>query len=237
MITRRRATVAAVTVASAALAVLGVSGNALASNAATSHVKPAVATQIKACYKTSGSLPALDHIATAKACPSGDTSLTWNTRGPQGAQGAQGPQGPAGVAVGTSGTSGTSVVLDQASTLTPVLSATAVPDAGTYYVNASVMLVVAQGDTVACVLGVNGAPTGPFATVGPVSNQTYETLPLNQMMSLSAGNVPTVYCTGYASNVNTLFYDGGITATLINSATGNAKQAAQPRHALPPRIK
>src|ERR1700733_7184120 len=108
MITRRRATVAAVTVASAALAVLGISGNALASNAAaTSHVKPA-ASQIKACYKTSGSLPALDHIATSKACPSGDTSLSWNTRGPQG------PQGPAGVSVGTSRTSGTSVLLDQA---------------------------------------------------------------------------------------------------------------------------
>ena len=230
MLTRRRATVAAVTVASAALAVLGVSGNALASNAAASHAKPAVASQIKACYKTSGSLPALDHIAASKACPTGDTSLSWNKAGPQG------PPGPAGVSVGTSGTSGTAVVLDQASTLAPVLAASAVPDTGTYYVNASVMLIVAQGDSVACVLGVNGAPVGAFATVGPVANQTYETLPLSQMMSLAAGSVPTVYCTGYTANAVTSFYDGGITAMLINSATGNVKQAAAPRHALPPRL-
>ena len=232
MITRRRATVAAVTVASAALAVLGVSGgSALASNAAaTSHVKPAVASQIKACYKTTGSLPALDHIATSKACPSGDTSLTWNKAGPQG------PPGPAGVSVGTSGTSGTAVVLDQASTLIPVLSASAVPDTGTYYVNASVMLVVAQGDTVTCILDVNGSGVGAFTTVGPVANQTYETLPLSQMVSLAAGSVPTIACSGYTSNAATSFYDGGITATLINSASGNVKQAAQPRHVLPPRL-
>jgi hypothetical protein len=229
MIIRRRARVAAVTVASAALAVLGVGGNALASSAA-GHVKPAVASQIKACYKTSGSLPPLDHIATSKTCPSGDTSLTWNTRGPQGLQ------GPAGVSVGTSGTSATSVVLDQGSTLAPVLSASAVPDTGTYYVNASVMLVVAQGDTVTCIFGVNGSDVGAFTTVGPAANQTYDTLPLSQMVSLNAGSVPTIYCTDYTSNAATSFYDGGITATLINSATGNVKQAAEPRHVLPPRL-
>ena len=87
------------------------------------------------------------------------------------------------------------------------------------------MLVLGQGDTVACILGVNNAYQGAFATVGPVANQTYETLPLDQNIVLAAGEMATVYCTGYTGNANTLFFDGGITATLINSASGNAPAA------------
>jgi hypothetical protein len=222
MITRRWLGVSAVTATCAAFALLGIGGDALAGSTATPG-------QIKACYKTGVTLPPLTHIGTSAACPTGDNSLVWNKVGPQG------PPGPAGVSVGSSGVSGTSIVLDQAQTLTPVLSSAAVPTGGTYYVNASVMLVVAQGDTVACILDNGGSYTGAFATVGPVANQTYETLPLTGMMNLSAGAAPAVACADYTANANTSFYDGGITATLINSATGNLAPATRVRPSLPPR--
>ena len=221
MSTRRRLSVTTVTVSCAALAVLGVGSGALASNLTTSG-------QIKACYKTGATLPPLTHVATSGKCPTGNSALTWNKVG---------PQGPAGVSAGTSGTSGTSVVLNQAQVLVPVLSAAAAPAGGTYYVNASVMLVVAQGDTVTCVVAVNGATTGPFATLGPAANQTYETIPLSEAVSLQAGQAPEVECTDYTANSGTSFYDGGITSVLINSATGtSAAHANAPHHALPPRI-
>ncbi len=232
MSTRRRLSVTAVTVSCAALAVLGVGSGALASNLTTSG-------QIKACYKTGATLPPLDHIATTGSCPTGDSSLTWNKVGPQGpvgpqgSVGPQGPQGPAGLAVGISGTSSTSVALNQAQVLAPVLSTAAAPATGTYYVNASVMLVVAQGDTVACILGDNNGTQGAFATVGPAANQTYETLPLSQAISVNAGDSVKVECSGYTANNGTLFYDGGITGTLINSATGNALKASPMQRTLP----
>ena len=197
-------------------------GGALASNVAAPS-------QIKACYKTGATLPPLTHIATSGKCPTGNSALIWNQAGPRG--------GPAGVSVGTSGTSSTSVLLNGAQVLVPVLSAAAAPASGTYYVNASVMLVVAQGDTVTCILAVNGATTGPFATVGPVANQTYETIPLSEAVSLQAGQAPQVECTGYTANPATSFYDGGITSVLINSATGNsAAHANASHHTLPPRF-
>ena len=83
MTNRRRLGIAAVTVTSAALAILGVGGGALASNVAAPG-------QIKACYKTGTTLPPLTHIATSGKCPTGNSTLIWNKVG---------PQGPAGVSV------------------------------------------------------------------------------------------------------------------------------------------
>lgn len=222
--------------ATLALCALGAGTSALASNT-TSHpagntTPSTTSNQVKACYKKSTTLPSLDHVA--GACPAGYSSLTWNKTG---------PQGPAGMSAGAAGTSGTSVVLDQAEDLAPVLSASAAPDSGTYYITASVMLVVAQGDTVTCILD-NGAQTfGAFATVGPVANQTYETLPVSGEASISQGTVLQVLCADYTSNSATSFYNGAITSVLISnpsggpsgSPSGSADHTATARH-LPPRV-
>jgi hypothetical protein len=148
----------------------------------------------------------------------------WALLASRGAAGAPGTPGPAGISTGVSAESGTSVALDQAQTLTPVLTAPAVATGGQYYVSASMMLVVGSGDTVTCITAVNGASAGVFATVGPVPNQTYETLPLAVTLSVPAGAVISVTCSDYTSNTNTSFYDGGITATQITS--DNAPAAA-----------
>jgi len=76
--------------------------------------------------------------------------------------------------------------------------------------------------------------------VGPVANQTYETLPLSGAIGTSAGDSPQVLCADYTSNNATSFYDGGITSVLINSPTGNATAHGvklRPLHqSLPPHL-
>ena len=227
MNTRRWLSVAAVTIASATLALAGVGSDALASNTATTGT-------IKACYKTGTALVPLNHVGNSVACPTGDSALTWNKVGPQGPPG---PPGPAGVSQGISTSSNTSVPLNQGNTLVQVLTITPVPTSGTYYLNASIMLTVGAGDGVACVWAENGTEVGTFATVGDVPNLSYQTVPLSGSLYLPAGTNLQVLCSDYNSVSQTSFYNGAITGVLINSPAGNAKQAAAPvRHGLPPRL-
>jgi hypothetical protein len=229
----------------AAMAVLSTGGHAQASQIAAQPAGQASNAAIKACYQTSASPSTLKHVPSSAKCPSGYSSLTWNQVGPKGATGpkgptgppgATGPQGPAGISMGTSGSSTTSVPLDQAAVLTPVMSAAVAPASGTYYVSASVQLIVGQGDTVTCILYDNGVQ-GSFATVGPVASASYETIPLTAAMTISAGDKPAVYCADYTSSTGTSFYDGGITGTLITSAAGNSPRAGAGEHRVkPPRL-
>ena len=221
MNTRRWLSVAAVTIASATLALVGVGSDALASNTATTGT-------IKACYKTGTALVPLNHVGNSVACPKGDSSLTWNKAG---------PPGPAGVSQGISTSSSTSVPLNQGNTLVQVMTITPVPTSGTYYLNASIMLTVGAGDGVACVWSENGTEVGTFATVGDVPNLSYQTVSLTGSLYLPAGTNLQVLCSDYNSVPQTSFYNGAITGVLINSPAGNAKPAATPvRHGLPPKL-
>ena len=221
MNTRRWFSVAAVTVASAALVLTGVGSGALASNTAATGT-------IKACYKTGTALVPLSHVGNSVKCPTGDTTLTWNKAG---------PPGPAGVSQGISTSSSTNVPLNQGNTLVQVMTITPVPTSGTYYLNASIMLTVGAGDGVACVWSENGTEVGTFATVGDVPNLSYQTVPLSGSLYLSAGTNLQVLCSDYNSVPQTSFYNGAITGVLINSPAGNAKQAATPvLHGLPPKL-
>ena len=165
------------------------------------------------------------YIAVAKSTGSAPPGAAWALLASKGDTGAPGAPGQPGISTGDSAVSGVAVTLNQAQTLLTVMTTPAVVTGGQYYVNASIMLVVAQADTVACTAEVNGLGVGPFATVGPAANQSYETIPLAVSIAVPAGGVISVACTGYASNPTTEFYDGGITATLINS--DNPSAAAQ----------
>ena len=220
MNTRRWLSVAAVTVTSATLALVGVGSDALASNTATGT--------IKACYKTGTAPVPLSHVGGSVACPTGDSTLTWNQVG---------PQGPPGVSKGISASSSTNVPLNQGNTLVQVMTITPVPTSGTYYLNASIMLTVGAGDGVACVWSENGTEVGTFATVGDVPNLSYQTVSLTGSLYLPAGTNLQVLCSDYNSVPQTSFYNGAITGVLINSPAGNAKQAATPvLHGLPPKL-
>ena len=221
MNTRRWLSVAAVTVTSATLALVGVGSDAMASNTATTGT-------IKACYKTGTAPVPLNHVGNSVACPTGDSALTWNQVG---------PQGPPGVSKGISTSSSTNVPLNQGNTLVQVMTITPVPTSGTYYLNASIMLTVGAGDGVACVWSENGTEVGTFATVGDVPNLSYQTVSLTGSLYLPAGTNLQVLCSDYNSVAQTSFYNGAITGVLINSPAGNAKQAATPvLHGLPPQL-
>lgn len=221
MTSRRRLRVSVITASCAALAVLGAGSGAMASTHATTT------SQIKACYKTSGSLPPLDHIATTGKCPAGDSTVTWNKVG---------PRGPAGTSEGISVSSTTGVALNTGvNNFVPVMTTPPAPAAGTYYVNATVMAYIGQGDGVDCIFGDAQGFPGIFADVDPVANSTFETLPLNQAVPLTAGESLQVYCGDYTANGSTAFYDGAVTGTLISSATGNvAEPNLATRHPLSP---
>lgn len=224
MNTRRRLSMAAISMVTATLGLVGVGSGALASNTAATGT-------IKACYKTGTALVPLNHVGNSVACPPGDSALTWNKTGPQG------PPGPAGVSQGISTSSNTSIPLNQGNTLVQVLTITPVPTSGTYYLNASIMLTVGAGDGVACVWGENGTEAGTFATVGDVPNLSYQTVPLSASLYLPAGTDLQVLCSDYNSVSQTSFYNGAITGVLINSPSGNAKPATTPiRHGLPPKL-
>jgi hypothetical protein len=133
-------------------------------------------------------------------------------------------------------------------TLTTVMTTPAATTAGQYYLNASIMLQVDQGDTIACIAAVNGAKTGEYTTVGPVATapksgssppaddaQSYETLPLAADVDVPAGGRISIECAGYvvptSPTPSSSFYDGAITATLINSdnpAAGTARAGSPP---------
>jgi len=235
----------AVAAACALVAVLGAGSDALASNTARhprSH--PAAATTtIKACYQKGQPLATMKRVASTAACPSGYTSLTWNQQGPAGpqgktgaqgktgSQGATGPQGPAGVSAGVSGTSSTAGSLTTSPTFGSVLATAPVPTSGTYYVNASVLVSVAAGDTVACVLADNsGTHIGPFAIVGPAPSSIDDTLPLTFALPLSAGQSAVAFCADSTSGSATTFNDGSITATLISQAAGSTPRNGTASH-------
>lgn len=220
----------AVVAACAVAGALTAGGNALASSVASRPAAQATSSAIKACYQKNVSLPVVKHIAASAACPSGYSSLTWNQQGPAGPQGATGAKGatgatgktgPAGLSVGVSVSAPTQVVLDHAQDLSPVMAAQAVPQSGDYFVNASVQLLINTGDLVACILGQGGADQDEYATAGPFPTQSYATIPLTGLMQLSAGQQPTVYCTDYNSDSATEFYDGDMTATLMNTVSGD----------------
>src|SRR5690348_15184661 len=116
MNTRRWLNVAAVTVAAATLADVGVGSDALASHAAATDT-------IKARHRTATALAPLSHVSSSVKCPTGDSALTWNKVG---RQGPPGPPGPAGVSQGISTSSNTSVPLNQGNTLVQVLTITPV---------------------------------------------------------------------------------------------------------------
>lgn len=221
MITRRRLSVAAITASCAAIALLGAGSGAMASSNPA-----ATAGQTKACYKNGASLPPLDHIATTGTCPTGDSSLSWNKTG---------PQGPAGISTGISASSATGMGLNTGvNNFIQVLTTAPAPVSGTYYVDAMIMAYVAQGDGVDCILSAPGL-SGIFADDYPVANSGFQTLPLNQAVPLAAGQSVQVACGDYTANSGTSFYDGSMTGTLINSATGNAaKPNLATRHPLSP---
>lgn len=112
---------------------------------------------IHGCYDSGGNVKVIDTSVTS-ACPKGYTTLNWNYQGPQGQKGdagATGAQGPAGISVGVSGSSSTEVAMLSPAAYEAVTTSPAAPQAGDYYVNASITGLTADPDVLSCGFGEN----------------------------------------------------------------------------------
>jgi hypothetical protein len=252
---RRMGTTGAVAVAAVAV-VAGGGGVALAS---TTSSAPAT---ITACYKTGSAPTALDRVSNGASCAKGYTKLVWNLQGPAGprgatgatgakgatgatgakgatgatgAKGATGPAGPAGSPAGAFATENGDISLSDGQPHL-VLTSSPVTAAGTYLVTASITMAVGMGDYVGCYV-VGGA--GTLNEIGPSAGDQYNSMAVEDEVTVTAGQQISVACQETESDSNTYFADGTMGAVLIASGTGsshgsNAAPAA--RHATPARL-
>jgi hypothetical protein len=252
---RRMGTTGAIAVGATALLAAG-GGVALASNSSSA---PAT---ITACYKTGSAPTALDRVNNGASCKKGYTKLVWNLQGPagprgatgargpagakgttgatgpagatgaKGATGAQGPAGPAGDPAAVSGASGKPVPLNDAA-FHQVLTTSPTTIGGTYLVTASVSVLVAAGDYVAC-NAVNGNANAAVG-VGPSPATQYQDISVVDTVTAAAGEQLAVQCEDYNSDASTAFSLGTIDGVLIAPASaspGNSHAAPAASHAL-----
>jgi hypothetical protein len=193
---------------------------------------------IHGCYgNTAGGLRVIDSAA-GKTCPTGTTALNFNQQGPAGARGAtgaRGPQGPAGVSAGISNITTTKVTL-QSNVLSPMLFSRSASVSGYYYVNATAMFWVAQGENVVCTLTNNDSPIGVWSDVGPVAISSWQTVPATGRVYLYAGQAVGLGCYDSNGAPSTYLYNGAINATLIASEVGPANTAQKANRTPPPSI-
>jgi hypothetical protein len=109
-----------------------------------------------------------------------------------------------------------------------VMTSRAVPTSGDYYVSASVLLRVSNGDTVACYF--NGQQGSNVPATGPTSAETYQSLPLVDVVSLNAGDTISLVCAGYNGDALTAFETGTIDAILVGNSNPPSPKA---RHSSP----
>lgn len=148
-------------------------------------------------------------------CKSGYKAVSWNAVGPTGSKGAPGAPG---VSIGVTATSVTPVALSSAMAPVTVLTAGPATVAGNYFASASITAIVAANDYVACYLQPEVHAEVPI--VGPVGSEMYQTLPLEGVVPLTAGESISVKCAGYNGSASTEFYGGTVDAVLVNSAIG-----------------
>lgn len=183
-------------------------------------------------------------VSKTTTCKSTEHKINWNevgpkgARGPQGPEGPAGPQGPPGMSLGYS----TSAVVNSAinANYTGVLvnQTAAVATAGTYYLSASVLLVMASGDTAGDYCYMTTADQFPTTHMyaGTQFTSGYSTLSMTDVFSMAAGDSAEVWCyDGSGGTLTSSVYDSTLTATLINSANNDVKPSRH-QHKLPPGV-
>jgi len=186
--------------------------------------------------KTSGAVRIVDANTSCKAT---ERKIHWNqkgprgpqgnqgNRGPQGPQGEQGQQGPPGVAVGYSNVN--IGVFPTIPAFPGVLVAQTAPVAtsGAYFISATALLDIDTGDDGGAFCYDTTASSGEPIQYGGSSIAGFQQAAVTDQIQVTAGDSVQFFCYGSEGNVSEVF-NGGLTATLINSAfDANAKH----RHA------
>jgi hypothetical protein len=135
------------------------------------------------------------------------------SQGPQGGTGAQGPAGTNGAQFGVAQT----VLADQAldGAFEQLVTTPAVPVAGTYYINASLVFQLAAGDILNCT--INGTGSDTAITQAPADSSLWSTQALVGSVSLDAGATIGITCRS-SQNGATHFRVAHVTATLVNNS-------------------
>src|SRR6202451_1549404 len=204
--------------------------------AAAKAVVPA-ATIYYGCVTTSTG--AIRIVTATTTCKTTEHKIQWDQTGPQGpagptgpqgakgATGAQGPTGPAGP-TGPQGPAGVSVgyyAIGKSVELTgypgALVAETDAVQAGTYFVSASTLLLLASGDDGFCyITNVNNNGTtnnyGGFGTGG-----TYVQASNTDVFTVSAGDAFELFC--YNGGFSSEAFNATLTATLLNNATPSSK--------------
>ncbi len=136
--------------------------------------------------------------------------------GPTGPQGPQGAQGPAGISMGVGAYDNNAAYLGGSNLLA---TSPAVPTTGNYYLSGVASLGISAGDEIWCQLfdSNEGIPLSNYG-LSASSNGDTVTIAISGAQNLQSGDKVELYCGSYNSNYTSVFYNGGFTATLINSS-------------------
>lgn len=220
---------------------------------------PMVTTYYGCVNNTTG---AIRIVSKTTACKSTEHKIHWNQvgpqgpqgpqgpAGPQGPQGAQGPQGPAGpqgptgpqgppgISVGYSAISaiGVFVPINQGLPGNLISQTNPVATSGTYFISGQDLPFVATGDSyVFCYdtlasVGTASQYGGNFSSGG-----TYSQVAISDVLFINAGDSVQLWC--YTGGANGSYsFNGGITATLINSSNKAKKAPSQHPNATPDQV-
>ncbi|MGD0215471.1 MAG: IPT/TIG domain-containing protein [Terriglobales bacterium] len=152
-------------------------------------------------------------------------------QGPAGPQGQQGAQGPAGISVGYSVYEPNELAITSSYSL--IASSPSISTAGFYYISGSATIGLANGDYVGCyVYSIFDGQVSNFSEVGPglAPYGTYAPVNFNGAYYLFAGDQLQLWC---VSDYNSIFLDGGFTATLVNSSNNQSQAKAVKKRGMP----
>jgi hypothetical protein len=182
-------------------------------------------------------------LSVKEGAATGTFDLTLGAAGPQGPQGPQGQageqgpagppgaQGPAGMSVGYSVYDANEVAITSNYAL--IASSPSISTAGFYYISGSATIGLANGDYVGCyVYSIFDGQVSNFSEVGPgyAPYGTYAPVNFNGAYYLFAGDQLQLWC---VSDYNSIFLDGGFTATLVNNSNNAAQPKAVKKHGMP----
>jgi hypothetical protein len=218
--------------------VVGTAKAAQQSSASVDVIQPPAVVTIFSCVNnTTG---AIRIVSNTTVCKSTEHKIEWNQKGPRGARGAQGPQGlqgqrgpqgsagpqgPPGLSVGYSSVASEAITL---ATFPGALIAQTKPVAtsGTYFISASASLDIEDNNNGGAACYDTTASSGsPFQFGGSGLNGEQQSS-ITDVISVSAGDSFQLFCFGSDSSE---FLNGGLTATLINSASDASKKPRHPR--------
>ncbi len=216
--------------------IVGTAAAAQQSEASIDTIQTEAVVTISSCVNnTTGAIRIVGNTA---VCKSTEHKIEWNQkgargpRGPQGLQGQQGPQGPPGISAGYSG------VANEGITLVPfpgilVVQTKPVATSGTYFISASALLEIDATDNSGATCYDTTASSGTPLQLSESTLNGEQQMSITDVITVSVGDSFQLFCTGSDAD-SSLFRNGGLTATLIDSASDASKKPRHPRKAHPP---